>query len=272
MEELIKQQKKLEAFLKNYKEIGEYIPTIQKILETTNFNVNILKTIPESIEQETKEELANELNKPVEYLALMPDIPEMKSFSPATGLTYSISASTSGYSYLSKLSFEGGVIGEWANYQITEFDKIQDQETKIKAINSYLKSLNPQLADLFLDSLNKFAQLSAGTENQRSVAFITRTVLEKHNGELIERTRKHLSKSIKVTWPVMSEHLAINGKGSNENILLQEQHAIYNKLKDLFTDAGKNFVGYKNEYIILQKPTYLNHLYTILNLIDDTKI
>jgi len=212
------------------------------------------------------EEILSSIEVPVQgTLSLSPTNLDYNSVTGTTGSYFAVSAGTREIikSY-----------GSQYYHLIIEYDEINKTEIFIDRIGDVLKTfrpdLQPKIQDLLFEAKDAYSKWKAGSINNSDLAKDIRSFQDFFYG-LLHRARIHTYDPIpkkfpESSWPKMAETLGKSSEGCQK--MLRSLQGAEEKFHSLFTEILKKTKEMPNSEFERYFKDYIEHVYSILNLIN----
>lgn len=182
---LLGKKKHLQEFINRSVQMYNMIPYVQKELEYTDFELDVLNNCPEEIKSyfELNSNYYKEDFSFVKKKFVLPkDYSTSSYFVPATPtLTMSV---------VEKVGTEHPEKTSWAKSIKVRYNHIIESESTRDLITKGIKELNTSLIALFINGENDFDKYLAGAIDKKKAAISLRTCLEKVTGEILFRAKR----------------------------------------------------------------------------------
>lgn len=257
----------LERWLSQVKKVQETVPDVQKNLEVTRWEIDVLTNQPDEASEIPLTGLTSVLEEESNYwISALPMIDSNSDLVTSAG-SISASGTANLYDYVTRV----GDIGtpeavSYSQKYLRLYHELQTTQDRPQIVRNFLEQLNnPQTIERFDRASNTYLATKAGTEQRTTAALEMRNLLDGVKGDLFKMARKHPQDNM--TWEKMAERLAKGGStGTEYQELIRQQEnrsALISRLSDILKDReGGSATNLDNVWIQV-----INHIYTVLGLI-----
>lgn len=262
-----KKKSALEDTLSKIAGLNNQVPVFQKMLDTTNWELNVIEKIPENIVDGFRDETENLITIAGEYLEYnLPQIHQVYSSVSTSGLA--LSASGSAAIFHETVGLDDTLFPQ-KYLSIDKYYDMQKKQENPKDISDKLSLFSPNIVKYFDDAIDSILEFYAGTKNISVTAGEMRTFLEKFKGELFNKSPNCKNASHSTKWGIMSEELARKNVAKFEELVIKGEEETYNKLHIKLTNLFKKNITMNPDEFRLVESEFISHIYAIINLIDD---
>ena len=209
MEGLEAKKAYLREWLERYKKAQDVVPSVQRNLEMTEWEMRALADRPEEAEEIPLDDLETRFDR--EYNHLIRVLPMMPEYDPGsiptlTAVTTSGSAST--YVYVSRVGDLGTKEAqEYSRKHTVAYRKLQATQERPKEVRSLVEKLaNPQTLERFDQASDAYFATRSGTGKRNAAAGAMRTLLDGVQGDLFKIASRWPRENMK--WDTMVERLS----------------------------------------------------------------
>lgn len=252
---------KIDGWYKTVEDFQKAIPYLNENLAYLKWQQQVYNEMPEK-----KDELISYIDGPIQDILAM----DLNNFSMsfATGSTATIL--TGSTETIKSIQLAGSDF----QHLINEYDNINPIEKLIDSILIILKLIDIPMSNQFEEVKNSYSQWKANLRDNSDLAKDIRTFQEEFQG-IINKLRVPKSDWGKVDIPKMSWNKmveAISKKGSQNTKAFMKQQKIGIDIWEELTPILKKDKLLLNSKMDSLFKRYLEHVYSILNLIDENLI
>jgi len=259
---------KIKATISSIQDLNKQIPQLKNILTLSEWEYNtIVRLSTESIDNfdVNTENYVLQSNEFIEK-----GFPYISSINPSitvSGLAMSASSSAA-------IFHEASKIQPSTNPQIytilREYNEIQTSQKQEEVVLTKLKTFAINIADTFKNAMDSIKHSKAVKDDYNKAALEIRNFLEKFKGELYSKSSRVGNFPKNQKWGIMSEDISRKNIANLEEIALKGEEQIYDRLHNDLSSILKNRTTVTDNEFENLTTEFLSHMYSIINLIDDS--
>ena len=256
-------------WLERAKDVHQAVPFIQDAYDQTKWQYDVLASLPTEARDQIGDFYLGKLNDSYKYMVdNLPALPPLQMSNVASLSAVTTADSTGTFQIITRVSsFESVQTHDWAVAKASEFRELQGRQNRINSIMSQLSVLDADRAQEFEKSVEAYKRAVSSTTDLTDAAIKIRNVLEHVKGELFEKAIRR-PKEQKIRWPDMAARLAKGGDAGIECRNLKNEENTHKSLHDRLSRIAKNLDKITPEDLNNIFTEFVNHLFTVLNLID----
>ncbi len=251
----------IDSWFKKIEEFQNSVPYLNETKDLLVWQQKVLSSIPDK-----REEIQSFIEGPVQNI-LSTDLNNF-NLSFATGSTATILTGSTETINTIKSS------GSEFRYLLSEYDNINPIDKLIDNISENLKLIDTALANQFEEVKLSYEQWKANLRSNSDLAKDTRTFQEEFEGIInklrVPKTEWGITDIPKMSWNKMVE--AIAKKGSVNRIAFMKQQKISEDIWEELTPVLKKDFELNKDGMQSLFKRYVEHVYSVLNLIDESII
>ena len=160
----------------------------------------------------------------------------------------------------------------WVLPVTEEYKTIRDSADLIDTVHSNLKAHFPNIADEFKDAIDKINHAKANSIEMKIAGLEMRNFLEQFKGRLIANSTRAQKVPKSRKWEKMVEDLAKTDPNTPEFDSLLREENNYDSLHGVTSELLKGNIRMTNTKLDTLVTQFTNHIYAVLNPIDNSKI
>ncbi len=252
------------AWLQRNKDAQGIVPTVQKMIDDLNWQIDALSSRPEE-----SGEIYLEF-KPQSIDKLMGVVPPMPAYdaNQVSGLyAMTTSGSTGVFGFVSRVGdIATPTAQDYSTKYVRSYQEMRSSQDRPAEVRELLVRLNnPNLLARFDRAVNAYSNFRSGLAERTAAAGEMRTLIDGLQGILLEKARQHQGENM--NWEIMSRRLSKGTPGGSEEQELLRQKilrgSLISRLSDVLKDHWAGSVTNLNNIW----SEVLDHIYIVLTLV-----
>ncbi len=269
---LNKRRHYLTAWQADFKNAKDALPFVESDLVNTDWAIEALRSQPTVAGERPFTGLAEKLER--DYYYMVDALPPIPSYDPtrlSTASSMAVSGTASVYDVVRNFGrYDTPEARGYAQAYVAKYDALQEAQHRSQLTRILVEKLkSPSTLDRFDRALTSYVDAKSGIVAPTQAASEIRNLLYGINGDLLKMGRKTGKEPIK--WPEMAKRLAKSGLKDAPYRELAAQGDVYKTLQNRLSGIAKDREGVSLEELNHIWTQVLDHIYTILGLVNFTE-
>lgn len=262
-------EKHVKRWLDRLETANQVAPIVRQAYELITWESKAIDSMPEAASEIPHDDLLSHAYTERDlWCKSLPTMPVHNYPSLNTSGTASLASASTIYQFaILAGDLSDPSVQAWSQTYTAEYEEIQQTQMRVGAVGKLLGRLNPDRAIEFNEAVTTYQGLDTGLSDRVGVGIKLRNVLEHYKGDLFERTINRPSEQ-KITWVNMAARLTVGSGDGPESQMLLHAEKQWTSLHRRLTDVAKNLRSGAATNLRTIFTEWLDHLYTVLSLID----